>query len=261
MHDIPLDKVRTIEDLIGGEFVHTVSPDDGAFFDDDEPKYVVGVWKPRCREAETALRKGVDKVLGSQIRFFKQNRQEAYAEVIHKLGKCLRRRYRGCGSHRITHKKFLKHPNRGGWLYVFARNVTLEWLGERIRVANGDGRVKEALETGVVPTETFTENRGRKANDNDCLSFDLHQFSGKPGLGPDAMTPLSDYADPREVEQLSRGESEIVALIRQEVARLRPADREFFESYLDARYQGRTSVADRKRFQRLTTRIRQAIEN
>ncbi len=261
-YDIPLDEVRTVDDLLGGEFVHTVPPDSEAFFEDDEPGYIAGEWKPRCREAEATIRKAIENILRSQTGLYAQNRQDAYVEVIYKLGKCLRRRYRGSGPHRITHKKFLKHPNRGGWLYLFARNTTLEWLGERIRVANGDERIKEALDTGVTPKATFTEYRTLKACDNEKLSFDLHQFAGKPGRGPDEMTLLSDYAAHREVEhQLSRGESEIVALIRQEVAELSPADREFFETYLDARYQGRTSAADRKRFQRLRTRIREAIMN
>ena len=83
----------------------------------------------------------------TQIGLYAQDRREAYLGVIYKLSKCLRRRYRGSGPHRITHKRFLKHPKRGGWLYLFARNTTLEWLGDRIRVANGDARLKQAFET------------------------------------------------------------------------------------------------------------------
>ena len=142
-YDITLKDVTTVEDLVGGEFVHTLPPDDG--YDDQEPDATPGTWKPNCPEAEKAIRKGIANVLRTQIGLYSQNHHEAYVEVIHKLGKYLRRRYRGPGPHRITNTKFLQSPNRGGWLYLFARNTTLEWLGERIRRANGDRRVSRIL--------------------------------------------------------------------------------------------------------------------
>src|SRR5579864_3667289 len=104
-HDISLNAVKTVEDLLGGEFVHS-SP---------------ARWKPRCPEAETAIRQGIAGVLCTQTGLYAQNRREVYLEVKLQLAKALRKRYRGGGPHQITHKKFLKHPKRGGWLNIFAR--------------------------------------------------------------------------------------------------------------------------------------------
>jgi hypothetical protein len=261
-HDIALQDVTTVEDLVGGEFVHTLPPDDGAFWEDDrEPEAIPATWKPNCPEAERAIRKGIDDVLRPQIGLYRQNRDEAYVEVIHKLGKYLRRRYRKfSGPHRITHKKFLQSPNRGGWLYLFAMNTTLEWLGERIRRANGDERIKQALVRGVVPAETFTEQQDRKAAENESLTFDRHIFAGGRGHGPDEMTILSDHHECRSVEHASHGDAELVAAIRDEVNKLPTDDQEFFWDYLDSRYQaGGRSHADRQRFHRLRLRIRKAV--
>jgi hypothetical protein len=257
-YDIALKDVRTIEDLVGGEFVHILPPDDG--YDDREPVATPGTWKPNCQEAERAIRKGIANVLRPQTGLYGQNRDEAYVEVIHKLGKYLRRRYRGPGPHRITNVKFLQSPNRGGWLYLFARNITLEWLGERIRRANGDERIKQALATGVVPAETFTQQQERKAGDNESLNFDRCQFAGELGYGPDEMTFISDHSDARDIEHASDGDAELAAAIRDEVSRLPLDDQEFFWDYLDSKYQsGGRSDADRQRFHRLRLRIKQAV--
>jgi hypothetical protein len=277
-HDISLDKVRTIDDLLGGEFVHKNSSDAGAFFEDDEPRFVAGEWRPRCPEAESAIRKGIEVILRTQTKLYTQNRQEAYVEVIQKLDQYLRRSR--SKSHRITNRKFLKHPNRGGWLCLFAKLTTRGWLRARITKAKGDERVRFAFETGVVPKATFTaelqaangkrqakpekettrQRIKRYAADDELLKWGHLQFAEKRGRGPADMTPVSDYAESRLIEhQVSHGEAELVAIIRQEVARLSPADRGFFEEYMDSRYQGRRTDADRKRFQRLRERIRRAI--
>jgi hypothetical protein len=174
--------------------------------------------------------------------------------------KYLRCRYQPAGPHRITNKKFLKSPKRAGWLYLFALNTAKHWMADRIRQSNGDRRVKEFVENGVIPAETFTDQQEREAADNNSLSFDRYQFHGGLGHAPDSMTILSDHAECRSVEHASQGDAELVAAIRDEVSKLPTDDQEFFWDYLDSRYQaGGRSHADRKRFQRLRVKVKKAV--
>jgi hypothetical protein len=261
LNDVLLKDVRTIEDLVGGELVHILPPYNGISGIDEEPKAGPRYWKPRCPEAYKAIHAGISTVLHPTNCLQDQNRNDLRVEIASKLTKYLRKvkRPKPTKTHRINNEKFLQSPNRAGWLYIFALKTGKHWLAERIRVVNGDARVKEFVETGVVPAKTFTEQQERQAGDNECLSFDRYQFDGGLGHAPDSMTVMSDHADPRDIEHASQADAEKVAAIRQEIKALPLADQEFFWDYLGSRYMGSRTSTDRKRFQRLRMRVRQAV--
>ena len=240
MHDISLDKIKFIEDLLGGDYVHQEVP--------NPP-----IWTPRCREADDAIRKGVAVGLRGQLSaYIEENRKSAYAVVIAKLIRALCKKSKlnkRSRRHHIKSEKFLTHPNRGGWLYLFAKNVTLEWLGEKIRIANGDARIREYLETGVKPKATFTEYQEGQAEENKSLAFDPHQFA----------RPLSQH-DGLELEAIAHHRQlERVEQIRQELVERPTCEQTFFEEYL-VKGEAKTPW-ERKRFERLRKRIRQALLN
>jgi DNA-directed RNA polymerase specialized sigma24 family protein len=217
-----------------------------------------------CWTARNAISVGVSHVLRVRTgRWSVENQDEAEAEVIAALGKYLRRRYRKTdGPTRITNKKFLTSKNRAGWLCNFAKNVTKSWIRERIRVANGDDRVRQAVAPGcVVPDETFTEQQERLRLQNESLHFDVYQFQFGRGHAPvdGAFGTDDDGLDQREVEHQTpeAGDAENVTRLRQALTALPPDDAEFLIQYVDSRYElGGHSAADRKRFQRLKTRLR-----
>ena len=251
-HDIPLNKVETLDDLLGGEWNH---------------EHDVAEWTPYCREADAAVRKAISKTLGMQAGRC-ENLADAFAEVIEKLGKYLCDCY-AKESHApvpITNLKFLGSPNRAGWLSLFAKNWTLNWLRERIRVANGDERVQKKFETGVTPVENFTAQQERLASENNSLQFDVWQFARGRGHAPqmdnDDYDPRGGFGS-RDIEQqaLSDSDAERLAHIRLEVnSSFSPADAEFLWDYVKGRYEsGGRADAARKRYQRLCQRIRQAV--
>jgi hypothetical protein len=258
--DISLNECRTLEDIIGGHYVHTVPPDDGSCYE-DEPQYTAGDWKPNCPEAHRTIQNAISTVLRPTSCLKEQNRRELYVEIVAKLHQYLRRRYRGSGPHKITNKKFLQSPRRAGWLYLFALHWGRHWLAERIRTANGDERIKQVLTTGVIPSETFTGQQERQSGDNESLTFDRCQWNGNVGHAPDSMTILSDPSDGRTVEHASHGEMELVAAVRDEISQLSQDDQEFFYDYIDSRYECAHSAAQRKRFQRIRLKVKMVVTN
>ncbi len=226
-HDIPLDKVATFDELLG-----------------------------RCPEATTIIRNAIENVLRTQARRYTQlNQREVYAEVEMRLWQ-----YQA----RATSKKFFASPNRAGWLYLFSRNWTRNWLRERIRIANGDERIRRQVETEVIPANSFTADQQRQAAENESLHFDVWQFARNRGCGPHVDRDdyhARDCFDSRVVEEqsLSEADAEKIATIRAEVAKLPPEDGEFFLDYVERRYRGHRTPADRKRFERLKKRVRDAV--
>lgn len=259
-HDITFNESRTLEDIIGGQYVHTCLPDNGAVYEDDEPRYVAGDWKPNCREAYATIHNAISTVL-RPLKFKDECREELYVEVTTKLVSTLRRvaRPNRTKTQWITNQKFLKSKNRGGWLYLFSVNVARHWIAERIRQAKGDKRVRESLELGAAPKETFTREQRRTTRETESLAYDRWQFDGGRGHAPDSMTMVSDRGSRRVVEYARHGDAELAAAIREEISRLSQADQDFFWDYLDGRYASRWTAAQRKRFQRLRMRVRRAV--
>ena len=259
-YDIALNECRTLEDIIGGHYVHTSPPDSGAFYEDDEPQYAAGDWKPNCREAYTTIHNAISTVL-RPLKFKNECREELYVEVTSKLVSALRRVARSSRTKTrwITNQKFLKSENRGGWLYLFAVNVARHWIARRVRQARGDKRVREYLELRAATKETFTSEQRRATRETESLAYDRWQFDGGRGHAPDSMTKLSDRPDHRVVEYGRHGDAELAASIREEISRLPQPDQEFFWTYLDGRYACRWTAAQRKRFQRLRERVRKAV--
>jgi hypothetical protein len=259
-HDNALNDCRTLEDIIGGHYVHTCPPDDGAVYEDDEPQYTAGDWKPNCREAYTTIHNAISTVL-RPLKFKSECREELYVEVTSKLVSTLRKVSRPSRTKTrwITNQKFLKSENRGGWLYLFSVNVARHWIARRIRQAKGDKRVRESLTLGAAPKETFTSEQSRKAHQAESVAYDRWQFDGGRGHAPDSMTILSDRSDHRFVEYAQHGDAELAAAIREEISRMSPGDQDFFWAYLDGRYASRWTATQRKRFQRLRMRVRKAM--
>ena len=259
-HDNALNDCRTLEDIIGGHYVHTRPPDDGAVSEDDEPQYTAGDWKPNCREAYTTIHNAISTVL-RPLKFKSECREELYVEVTSKLVSTLRKVARPSRTKTrwITNKKFLKSENRGGWLYLFAANVARHWIAERIRRAKGDKRVRESLTLGAAPKETFTSEQSRTTRQAEFLAYDRWQFDGGRGHAPDSMTMMSDRPDYRLVEYAQHGDAELAAAIREEISRLSQDDQDFFWAYLDDKYARGWTAAQRKRFQRLRDRVRKAM--
>lgn len=218
-----------------------------------------------CWTARHAISVGVSHVLRVRTgRWSVENQDEAESEVIFCLGKYLRRRYRKTdGPTRITNQNFLQSKNRAGWLCNFAKNITNNWIRGRIRVKTGDDRVRESIKPGgVTPEETFTEQQERLRLQNESLAFDAYQFQFGRGHAPhidnDQFDPRGCFADREDVEHQSpdAGDSEHVVRLKQVLTTLSAEDAEFLIEYVDSRYEGGRSAADRKRFQRLKTRVR-----
>jgi hypothetical protein len=260
-HDITLNECRTLEDILGGRYVHKKPPDTGAFYEDDEPQYAPGDWKPNCREAYQTIHNAISTVLRPSTILRYECREELYVEITSQLVSTLRRvtRPRRTKTHRITSEKFLQSENRGGWLYLFAVNVARHWIARRIREAKGDKRVREYLELGAAPKETFTSEQGRTIRQAESLSYDRWQFDGGRGHAPDSMTILSDRPDHRLVEYGRHSDAEMAAAIREEISRLPQDDQDFFWAYLEGKYARGWTAAERKRFQRLRERVRKAM--
>jgi hypothetical protein len=248
VHDDTLDinDVKTIDDVVGGEWVH-----DGRA----ERPY----WKPTCHEAWAAIRAGVTHVLRSVAgRWSEDNLGEAENEVNIALKKYLVPQSDKRRRTRITNSKFLESGNRGGWLNVFAQRTTRGWIRDRVRVANGDDRVRQAISPGyVMPDETFTEQQKRLRVQKDSLTFDAYQFQ----FGRGHIPFDEDGLDSREVEHQSpeSSDAENVVLLRGALAALPPEDREFMLDYVTSRYEQARSAVDRKRFQRLKSRLRDTM--
>lgn len=209
---------------------------------------------PYCREADEVIEKAISGSLSQQACLQEQNRDELGAEVRGTLAE-----HFSDGTKRQPRplsQKFLDHPNRAGWLYKFAQKTTANWFRRRIRKANHDKRVAEKLTTGIIPAETSAESEERREQ-LDPRRFDLHQFAGSRGCGPDvAVDP-----NPRTIEPASDTELELVAAIREELKGLSDEDREFFEDYLDTRHAQAHTPQERHRFARLRKKIREAITN
>jgi hypothetical protein len=253
-HDIPLNQVDTLEKLL-----------------------------ERCPEANKVIRNAIENVLRTQAgRYTVANQQDAWVDVVSKLGQYLRGRYFGPEEQRprspITNQKFLTSLNRAGWLYRFAKNWTRNWLRERIRVAAGDARVKNRLQTGVTPAENFTEQQTREAAENNSLHFDRWQFANRvPRCETNAesdwfeeLEPSNSYATPEfcqefgsrepiEYQTASEVDAEQLALVKLEVSRFSPADQDFFLDYVGGYGQGGRSGAERVRFHRLLKRVKTAV--
>jgi hypothetical protein len=242
-----IDKARTVDDVIGGHFVN-------------------GTWVPNCPDADLALRKAISKSIANLPSNHDDVRDELYAEIRSKLvihlGK-YKRKPRGVL--KIRNKKFLRSPNRLGWLSLFAQNTAKGWIADRVRRAIGDKRVKVALCDKHIPAETFSREQERLRQETltaGSQHFDVHQFAGrkcKPLIDEnprDAFGPR----EPVEMQSLDIQDAERLALIRAEVATLPLYDREFFEGYVSTWHERgiRHTPAERKRFERLCKRVREA---
>jgi hypothetical protein len=226
----------TLDDLLGGELCRTPT---------DEALTV-----HRCPDAQTAIQKGISTAL-KNIPFNRgELRRELYDAVIESLIRYL-------GSPTICNRKFLRSPNRLGWLYLFTVKTAKGWIRERMRARDGNTRVQTALRQHLLPAETLTEHLEREQATAEKLSshFDPFQFAGK--RRPDHLD--ADSREPIEHFSSDLADAERLAVVRRALETLSEDDREFFEDYIDSTYDVRHSPAERKRFERLRRRVRETV--
>jgi hypothetical protein len=239
-HDqsVTFDRVTTLDDLLGGELCRTPT---------GEAQIV-----HHCPEAQTAIQKGISTAL-KNIPFNRgELRREIHDAVIEALVRYL-------GSPTISKTKFLRSPNRLGWLYLFTVKTAKGWIRERMRERDGDARVQTALRQHLLPAETLTEHLERERMTAEKLSshFDPFQFAGKQRpehLDAESREPIEHFSS-------DLADAERLAVVRRVLETLSEDDREFFEDYIDSKYErGRKhSPAERKLFARLRQRVRCAV--
>jgi len=239
-----IDKARTVDDVIGGHFVN-------------------GTWVPNCPDADLALRKAISKSIANLPSNHDDVRDELYSEIRSKLATHLgkyKRKPRGVL--KVRNKKFLASPNRLGWLSLFAQNTAKGWIADRVRRAIGDERIRTALLERHLPAATFEQEQAQARQRAEMPLLDPYQFAGKK-CRPHVEEDLRDAFGPREpveLQSLDTLDAERLAIVRGEIERLAPDDREFFEDYIASWHERGTprSPAERKRFERLCKRVRDA---
>jgi hypothetical protein len=240
---LDVNDTRTIDDLLGGELSRTPT---------GEAQIV-----HHCPAAQTAIQKAISTALRN-IPFSRgQLRREIYDAVCESLVRYL-------GSPEITNEKFLRSPNRLGWLYVFTIRTAKGWIRARLKERDGDERVKTALRDRYLPAETLAKHQARKRQTAERLAtnFDPYQFAGKR-RAPSAAHFAGEFGEREAIEHFSSDDAdmELVTAIRQVLETLSEDDREFFGDYIDAKYETRHTPAERKRFERLRQRVRCAVTN
>jgi hypothetical protein len=245
---VHVNDTRTLDDLLGGELTRCPT---------GEARIV-----HHCLEAQTAIQKGVSTAL-KNIPFNRAElRREVYDAVCESLVRYL-------GSPELTNEKFLRSPNRLGWLYLFTVRTAKGWIRARLKERDGDERVTTALRDRHLPAETLTQHQERERQTAENLStrFDPYQFAGKRRAPPaDRFAgEFGEFGERESIEHFSSddADAELVTAIRQVLESLSEDDREFFEGYIDAKYERgkKHTPADRKRFSRLRQRIREEVTN
>lgn len=211
-----------------------------------------------CPEAVLAIQKALSKSIAKIRHNHDGIRDELNAEVWSKLATYL-------GTEEIRNAKFLRSPNRLGWLSLFAQNTAKGWIADHVRRAIGDKRVKVALCEKHIPAETFSREQERLRQETQTAGsqhFDVHQFAGRKCRPPIDEDPRDAFGprEPVETQSLDTQDAERLALVRAEVAKLEPDDREFFEGYVATWHERGAphTPAERKRFERLCKRVREA---
>lgn len=231
-----VNDTRTLDDLLGGELCRTPTGE--------------AVTVHRCPEAQTAIQKGVSTAL-KNIPFNRgELRREIHDAVIESLVRYL-------GSPTISNTKFLRSANRLGWLYLFTVKTAKGWIRERMRERDGDRRVETALRQHLLPAETLSEHLERERVTAEKLSshFDPFQFAGK--RRPEHLD--SESREPIESLSADLVDAERIAVVRRALETLSEEDQDFFDDYISTLYEKPHTPAERKRFERLRKKVREAV--
>lgn len=253
--DIPLNEVTTLDDLLGGEWVHT----------ENDPPY----WKPKCREARDVIRKRIFISLSNQTCCKEESHDNILADIYFRLTAFWKK----------DASSFLRSEHRAAWLSQFTGWVVADYFRRRITVSSHDRRVVEKLQSGVVPKETPKERTARRKREHKSLHYDLCQFEKGRGHGPDSMTPASDGWIPTWLAKPSGNldslgltapdmrvivcgdEDSRLSAIREALQELPESDREFVLDYVDTRYRVRHTDSERQRFAVLKNNLRARLTN
>lgn len=241
---VHVNDARTLDDLLGGELRCIPTGE--------------AVTVHHCPEAQTTIQKGVN----TALRNIPFNRGELRHEIHNAVAEAL---VRYLGGPEITNKKFLRSPNRLGWLYVFTVRTAKGWFRDRLKERDGDERVATRLRERHLPAETLTQHLARKRQTAERLAtnFDPYQFAGKQRAAPAASfgEEFGEFSEREPIEHFSSDDAdmELVTAIRRVLETLSEDDREFFEDYIDSKYETRHTPADRKRFSRMCQRIRREV--
>jgi hypothetical protein len=276
MESCSIETVQTLEELLAGEFVidclHPLNPN---------CKHT-GCWKylsSYVPEVGKAAAIATNHALETQTCCKEQNRIELRNHVHAEFARIL--------SKPAKWEAFLRHENKGGFLYKVAQNVCRKWLHRRAKQAAKDKRVREMLETGRINTLPLKHQF-------DPLKFDRFQFDGRRraraipdddvhtphrragrGLaltssqlkGTEEPTLLSQYKPPVSPEEKTEAAQqyslEIAIEEHRELSRIRKAidmlpedDADFVTDYVSTKGKVKHTDAERKRFQRLVPKVK-----